>query len=200
MVDHVVLLDAFEEFLFECVMVHRVVHHVVAQITQYKSWPERKQPLIGKYQPKQKVKQQRKWNAHRRRHHQAHAVARIIVVHAMENKVHSFLKRAVRREVEHKSVHDVFGQRPHEQAQYKIQDKRADTYIFHRKITVNTIHRRWDENVQRHGKMYFGQGFQHAGLKHSRGVRRVRNIILWHYYKTFIKIKYGRLLSIIQYG
>src|ERR1043165_5171891 len=110
MVDHVVMLQIQPEFASEIKMMNRIMRHVIKQITGNESCKEWHHQLIAKQKIEQHEKQSGQRNADRRNHHQPLAVAWIIMVHTVKDKMDAFADFSGRQPVKNKTVKHVFGQ------------------------------------------------------------------------------------------
>ena len=92
-------------------MVHRVVHHVVANIAG--SEPREKTPSFVTHQGnEQKAEQRRQRDADRDRHDQAVLVVRVLVMNPMDREKDLVLERRRRVEMEHKAVKEILEKGP----------------------------------------------------------------------------------------
>lgn len=89
--------------------------HIIKQIAGHKPRKERGNIIFTQKNREQKVKSGCQRNAYRRRHDQSSGVIRVIMVHAMENKMDPFHELAAWREMKDEPVHEVFGEGPEKQ-------------------------------------------------------------------------------------
>lgn len=119
MVEHVVLFDALPEWMAPSQVVHGIMHHIVTKVAEEKSCKKRIDDRLAQKCLKTNKKQQCQWNTQTRRHHQAKAVVRVIVVYAMPYKMQTFAPLTRWHPMEQKAMEHVFSKCPDEQTGQK---------------------------------------------------------------------------------
>ena len=165
MMQHVMLLDALPERMAPPEVMHGIVHHIVAQIADQESGEKRIDSRLAYQRLKAEEEQECKRNAYARWHDESKPVVRVVVVHAVPDEVQALAPFARRYPMKKKTVQNVFGQRPYEEAGQKQYGQVCPATVPLPQQPT------YDRNIndQRHSEMHFRQGFHPAGPEHPDG-------------------------------
>lgn len=107
------LLDFLPERILEIEMVNSVMAYIVKKITGNKSREKCIDHSLRQYEKKQEVEYYRQGYTHRWGHYQALHIIRIVVMHAMKNKMYPLSPFRFWIMMKNKPVQQVFSKRPY---------------------------------------------------------------------------------------
>lgn len=94
--------------MFKSEMMQRIVPNVIAEIAYYEAWEECRNQLSAKNDGKEPMESNGYWNAKRNGHHQAIAIARKVVMHAMGYEMNALAQLARRTPMKYEAMQGVF--------------------------------------------------------------------------------------------
>src|SRR4051812_40590162 len=160
-------------------MVGRVMDHVIKQIADEKSG-ERSWRYPSENDEEHSAKEQSERDAYNGRHDEAAGVLRIIVMHAMQEKMKLFPPAARGLVMKYPTMHRVFDQRPNEDAEREKSDYQPDreSALSKREIEQERYNRQI--NYERRRRMDMRQKFQQRAVEHPDRLILIRDETLRH--------------------
>lgn len=168
MVQGVVLLQLLEPCVLPIEMVQTVMAQVIAQISYHEARKESRDPLRAQYEFETEIEQECQWHAHARNHDQSEPVARIVVMHTVENEVHSLTEIGRGNPMEHEPVQCVFGKAPYKHSERKQPGYIGPSQMFHRNGAVKEIAEYRHEDDEWDAPMDPRELVDEIALEHSR--------------------------------
>jgi len=167
MVNRVVLLQLLEQRILPIEVMQAVVAQIVTQVAHHKSWEEGRYPLRTEYELEAEIEKEGQWHAHARNHHQSVTVARIIVVHTMENEVHTLTEIGRWHPMEHEAMQGVLGKTPNENTKRKEPCNVNPRDLFYRYCTIQEITEHRDEDDEWYAPMNTRELVDEVALEHA---------------------------------
>ena len=164
-----ILLQLKPEAAVHREMMHRVMDHVVTEITEDQSG-ESWRGVTTKDNEKDSIKDKRERDADARWHDEPARIIRVIVMHAVQHKVETFSPAIFGFVVKCVSMNEVLEQRPTEKTDQKKSRDRAESKRAVPDREIDHVSDDWKIDHERHGGMNMGAEFEEIVLKHPHAL------------------------------